>query len=289
MSKAPAPPKLTAPPTMKAPPSAAMSARSAYIPSNKTFTIADWHGSNEGEKIIVYGRSGIGKTTLASMTPDPVWIGIDDGGRKIRNPVTGKTLRYIPGIDTFDDVRSALRSNVFDECKTIVVDTITYIQALAQEATFRRVKLENGGWAENIEDYGFHKGYRHWYDTMRYLLDEFDVHVRAGRNIVLLAQRATIKRANPGGEDFICEAPDLYNDRGVSILDAYIAWADHVLRVDHANVIVNKQKKAGSANIRAVYVHPEIHFEAKSRTIPTEYAVVQYAEPKDDSIWRLIF
>lgn len=271
---------------MAAPPAAAPG---AVVRSNKTFSIEDWSGETEGEKVILYGRSGVGKTTLATMTPDPVWIGLDDGGRKIKHPVTGKPLRCVPGIETFEDVRAALQSDVFDGCGSIVIDTITELQALAQPATFRRVLTEKGGMAQNIEDYGFHKGYRYWYDTMRLIQGDLDRHVRAGRNVILLAQNGTVRRANPGGEDFLVDAPDLYHEKNTSILDNFVAWADHVLRIDNSHVVVDKKGKAGSTNERAVFVHPEIHFVAKSRTVPLDYSVVQFTSPQDDGIWRLIF
>lgn len=271
-------PKIAAPPPVSAP-----------IRSNKTFAVEDWSGEAEGEKVILYGRSGIGKTTLAAMAPDPVWIGLDDGGRKIRHPVTGKRLRRVPGIETFEDVRAALQSDAFDGHASIVLDTVTELQALGQSATFRRVPTEKGNTPQNIEDYGFHKGYRFWYDTMRLVLGDLDRHVRAGRNVILLCQNGTIRRANPGGEDFLVDAPDLYHEKNTSILDTYVAWADHVLRIDNSHVVVDKKGKAGSTNERAVFVHPEIHFMAKSRTVPLDYAVVTFESPQDDSIWRLIF
>lgn len=273
-------PKIAAPPTTTS---------GAPIRNNKTFSVADWTDENEGAKIILYGRSGIGKTTLAALAPDPVWIGLDDGGRKIRHPVTGKPLVRVPDVETFEDVRAALQSSVFDGRKSIVVDTATELQAWGQPATFRRVLTEKREMAQNIEDYGFHKGYRFWYDTMRLILGDLDRHIRAGRNVILLAQRGTIKRANPGGEDFIMEAPDLYHEKNLSILDAYVAWADHILRIDYTNVTVDKKGKAGSSGERAVFLRPEIHFEAKVRGVDPQYDVVPFENPQDDSIWRLIF
>lgn len=223
------------------------------------------------------------------MLPDPVWIGLDDGGRKIRHPKTGKVLKRIPEVETFEDVRAVLQSSVLNDCGSIVIDTITELQALALQGTFNRVKGPKGSRAENIEDYGYGKGYRHWLDTMRLILTDCDQHVRAGRNIVMLSQRATRRKANPAGEDYLMDVPDLYNAKDVSILDAYIAWVDHVLRVDYAGVVVDDDKKISGGSSRAVYIQPEAHFEAKSRTIPVEYDVVEFNAPSDDSIWRLIF
>lgn len=256
--------------------------------SNKTFSVQEWTGSDQGEKIIAYGRSGIGKTTCAAVLEDAVWLGIDDGGRKIRNPVTGEPLKSVPEVETFDDVRAVLQSGTLNPFKNIVIDTITELQEKALPATFKRVPASKGVMAQSIEDYGYHKGYRHWYDTMRLILGDCDRHIREGRNIIMLAQSATIKWANPSGEDFLVEAPDLYHDKDTSILDAYVSWADHVLRIGYASVTVEDHKATGTAE-RAVFVHPQAHFIAKSRTVPVDYDVVEFKQPGDDSIWRLIF
>lgn len=273
---------------LKPPPIRRPVPKSATSTGNKTFTVHAWTGENEGEKVLIYGPSGMGKTTLATTTPKPVFVGIDDGGRKIRNPITSEALMAVNGVESFEDVRTVLQGNALDGFETIVIDTVTELQHMALEATFHRVPAGKNQTAKTIEDYGFHKGYRHWYDTMRLVLTDCDRHVRAGRNIVLLAQSRTIRRANAGGEDFLQEAPDLYHDKNVSILDVYKSWVDHVFKLDYANMVVDKGK-AGSSNERAVYVHPEIHFIAKSRTISADYPVVSFSEPADDSIWKLVF
>jgi len=73
-------------------------------------------------------------------------------------------------------------------------------------------------------------------------------------------------------------------------MNQYIEWADHVFRIANCAVTVSDKGKASGTNDRAVYVHPEPHFYAKSRTIPADpYAVVAFENQKDDSIWRVLF
>ena len=87
--------------------------------ANKTFQVAVWGSDNEGEKIIMYADSGMGKTTLASMLPTPTFAGLDDGGRKIRHPITGEKLKNIPGIETFADFRAATQQqDLFNDYET---------------------------------------------------------------------------------------------------------------------------------------------------------------------------
>ena len=88
----------TPPPAPKIPPPVAGKTR-----VKKTFTVGPWDGGLQGEKIVVYSVSGMGKTTLASLAKDAVIIGVDDGGRKIRNPLTGELLTVVRGVETFTD------------------------------------------------------------------------------------------------------------------------------------------------------------------------------------------
>ena len=76
----------------------------------KDYTPQAWKDDGEGERILIYAESGMGKTTLAALAPKPVFIGIDDGGRKIKDPRTGEDLMKVPNIDTYSDLRNALQT-----------------------------------------------------------------------------------------------------------------------------------------------------------------------------------
>ena len=254
----------------------------------KAFKIQPWTNKGQGHKTIAYGDSGIGKTTLSCLAPNPAFIGIDDGGRMIKHPVSGEPLLSVSGVETFQDVRDALHSNVFDEVDSIVIDNITELERLGLAHTLATVKKQKGDIAANIEDYGYHKGYRYWHDTMLLILSDCDRWVRKGKNIIMVAQSTTIRVANPGGEDFLKQAPELYHDKNTSTLNAYVSWADHVLRLGYSHIEVS-HGKVGSTNERAVFVHPEVHFYAKSRTISADYPVVSFNKPSDASIWNLMF
>jgi hypothetical protein len=257
----------------------------------KTFTTSKWVGENEGEKIIVYADSGMGKTTLASLLPKPVFIGLDDGGRKIQ----GRVLEHIPDVETFDDLRDALhQTNLYDNYDSLVIDTLTRVdEGLVLPWVFENVLAGEKGStykAVNIEQYGWGKGYRHTYDAMRILLADLDVLVRMGKNVVLLCQSATESVPNPGGEDFLRDAPKLQFQHGKtpSVSGLFVEWVDHVFRIGYSDITTAK-KKASSSGERVIFVHPQIHFVAKSRTVPAEFPVVTFSDTTDDSIWQFVF
>lgn len=274
--KKPAPP----PPTKK------------QIPiSVKKFTIAAWTGAGEGEKVIVYGVTGRGKTSLCRLLPNSVFVGADPGGSKIRN-LDGTPLNYISGIETFQDVRDVFHSNMlFEPVENIIVETITDVEQwglVHTLATVPKPKSQGGGPATNVHDYGYHEGFSHWCDTMSLLLPDFDRWIRKGKNVILTAQETTIKWKTSGVEDFLMSAPELHHSRTASTLLAYLRWADHIFRIDYANTFV-KDGRASPTKERAIFTEGDATFFAESRTIPAEFSVVEFKSPEDDSIWRLLF
>jgi hypothetical protein len=274
MAKAPAL-RVNAPPSIVRPPA-------------KAFTVAPWIGSNEGEKVLIYSPSGMGKTTLAAMAPDPVFIGVDDGGRKIVNPKTGQPVLHVSGVTEFEDVRTVLQSDVFDGHASIVIDTVTEVQERALRYMYRTIKGPQGITAANIEDYGWSKGYRYLRDTMHLLLPELDSWVRKGKNIILLCQSATMKERTEGA-DYLKDGPDLSHNGMGSVRNDYIAWVDHVFRINWESASV-KDRKISPVQGRVIQTQPDASFHAKSRgTTFTEAPVVSFERPDDDSLWTFLF
>ena len=97
------PPTRTVKPT---PPAARASAQKKPAIATKIFKAATWETAKEGKRIIGYADSGMGKTTLFSMLPNPKFIDFRGGSDKIRHPITGEKLIHIPNVETFDDVRA---------------------------------------------------------------------------------------------------------------------------------------------------------------------------------------
>lgn len=254
----------------------------------KTFTATPWTGEGDGEKIIVHADSGMGKTTLCTMAPKPVFIGLDDGGRRIRNPKTGEPVMACQGVETFQDVRDALHQpDLFDGFETVIIDTVTALQDLAVPWLLENIPNEKGSRVENIVKYGYNKGYQHLYDTMKLILQDCDVLVRKGKNIIFIAQTGPHKVPNPSGEDYLRSGPRLYS--GTPSVEAlYCEWADHVLLIDYDMKAV-EDRKAVSGGSRVVYTRGEVHFRAKSRTLGPDEGVVSFETPSDDSIWQFIF
>jgi AAA domain len=275
------------PPTAKPP---APVARAA-----KSFVVEPWDDGG-GEKIILYGKSGIGKTTLATMAPNPIFIGVDDGARKIKNPKTGAPVNAVKGVQSFVDIRDAVHNVVFPAGSSLVIDTITAVQKLAEQYTFDNVKVGNKS-PTSLEEYGYGKGYRYLCETMRLLLTDLGHLVRKGVNVILLAQDSDHRVSTKEGADYLEAGPELDWHGSPNVLAEYLQWADHILRIAYpppnvmkSDVRATKGKATGSHE-QQILMTGDIHFLAKNRLMPPGRVppVVSFAEPADDSLWKFVF
>ena len=268
----------------------------------KTFSIESWTGKGEGQKTVLYGGSGLGKTTLVALLQQHtkgrvVVLGLDDGGRLIRNGKTGEPLLHVPGIKTFQDVRDFLQGDLLVKGDIVVIDTITKLEEISLPYIFQTIKGDKGATVDNIEAYGLGKGYRHLLDTLRLVLADLDALVRRGVDIVLLAQTANAKVATAEGLDYQQEGPKLWHNNQYSSRLEVCEWADHVLRLAyHDTTVVATGPTFGGAptkgkitggDTRAVYSTGEAWFVAKSRTLVDP--VVSFEDTSDDTIWKLIY
>lgn len=254
------------------------------------FTIGAWDAENEGEKVLIYAESGMGKTTLASLKDGVVFIGLDDGGRKIKD-AEGKELNVVKSVNTFQDVLDSLQylSKNDNKPQAIAIDTITKLQGLAEPWVFKNVPGPRNKTVKNLEGYGYNKGYRHLYDAMRKVLEACDRCIKQGIDIILIAQSIPTRIANPAGEDFLKDIPHLYSGKP-SIASLFIEWADHVAKIDYQNTFVSdeggKPGKVSGSTERGIFVQPEVYYAAKSRTIDEK--VISFENKEDGSFWEFL-
>jgi hypothetical protein len=219
-----------------------------------------------GHRIVLYGPGGIGKTTLAAQLPGPVsFIDLDESLGRLGDRV-GDVLP-VAGVAAWAALRAALQADGWDKIKTIVLDTGTKAEELAVAHTLGTIKKEQGAVAENVEAYGYGKGYVHVFDTFLPLLSDLDRHARAGRHVAIICHDCTATVPNPAGEDWLRYEPRLQSPASgkASIRLRVKEWADHVLFMGY-DVAVSKDGKGQGAGTRTIYTRELPHFMAKSRT-----------------------
>lgn len=280
------------------PPVAKMSKATRAI---KTFSVEDWTDEGQGQKILLYAPSGMGKTTLATMAPNPIFIGLDDGGRKARNPITGAKVRAISGIETLNDMRDALhQADLWPAGSTCVIDTVTKADELGEAYTLENVKNDKNELMHSLEEYGWAKGYRYQCETMRLLLADLDPLVRRGVNVLMLAQQSQATVSNLAGTDYSQDGPMLTATpkAGPHVRGEFCAWVDYIFRIGYQDVTVTKagpkssKGKVSGTTDRVIFTAPQLHYIAKARPLSdgTSLApLVSFANEQDDSLWTFLF
>ncbi len=77
------------------------------------------------ERVIIYGESGLGKTTFATSAPNPIVIQTEDGLGEIDVPC-------FPLAESYIDVMKALDAlvNESHDFKTVVIDSLDWLETL---------------------------------------------------------------------------------------------------------------------------------------------------------------
>lgn len=159
-------------------------------------------------RVLIYGTPGIGKTTLASEFPNPVFIQLEDGTPDdIELPGWGRDK-----IGTFYDVIEAMGA-LYDEehdFQTLVIDSMSEMQKLVFAETCNRGD-ENGTVKSRIEDYGYGKGYANAMEVWNEFIDAMnDLRVTRNMYIVLIAHAAKSKFDDPESASYNKYEIDLY-------------------------------------------------------------------------------
>lgn len=235
-------------------------------------------------KMVFYGPEGIGKSTLASQCPDPLFIDTEGSTKQMdvaRLPVP-ETWK-----DILDEVKYVYQNP--ESCKTLVIDTADWAEMLC-------VKELLGNSMESIEDFGYGKGYVKLAEKFKTLLDELDKAIKAGIHVVITAHAMMRK----------FEQPDEIGayDRWEMKLQKKTApmvkeWADMVLFCNYKTYVVNvdnqgaqKGKNKVMGGERVMYTSHHNCWDAKNRfgleeCLPMKFESIasvvgetQKAEPK---------
>ncbi len=278
---------MVAPAPRKGPPPKANGNGSAPVAAPEGASSVDRFAVQTGvvalpQKVVIYGPGGIGKSSLARLAPNPIFLDIEGRTNRLDVP-------RLQGIESWDDLRSVLQSNRLDAYQTIVIDSVTKAEEMAVEWTLKNVKTEKQTTPTSIEGYGFGKGYQHVYDTFLKLLMDLDRQVRGGRNVVLVAHVCTAKVPNPKGEDFIRYEPRLQQTKEgkASIRNRIVEWADHVLFVGYD--VNSEEGKGTGAGTRSIFTKEMPTHIAKVREMGDAVSdQLDYANKDDGSVWPMI-
>lgn len=150
-------------------------------------------------RVLLYGFEGIGKSTFAASAPNPIFIGAEDGTSEL-------DVARFPQPESWEDMLEAIHELTTSphDYKTVVIDTLDWLEPFCWERTCRGKKHEKSGKPiTHIEEFGFGKGYIAALDHWRVLTARLETLRGQRRMAVVLLAHAYIKTfKNPTGEDY---------------------------------------------------------------------------------------
>ena len=204
-------------------------------------------------KIVVYGPEGIGKSTFASKFPDPLFIDTEGGTSNL-------DVRRIKCSKSWDELLLIVKEIIKNPtiCKTLVLDTADWSETMCINAVTEKYRKNN------IEDFGYGKGYTYLLDEYTRLLSLFDELIEVGINVVITAHAKPRKFELPEEQG----AFDRYEMKLTRQVAPVIKeWCDALFFVNYKIYVVtteNNTKKAQGGK-RVLYTTHNPTYDAKNR------------------------
>lgn len=216
------------------------------------------------QKVVIYGTEGIGKSSLASQFPEPLFIDTEGSTDNMDVARLDKPTSWI----MLNNQIAFIKANP-TVCKTLVIDTIDWAESLCVD----NLCAMHG--KKGIEDFGYGNGYVYAKEEMGRFLNKLQDLIEIGINVVLTAH-AQIRKFELPDEMGSYDKYELKLGKKTSSQTAPLVkeWADLLLFCNYKTYLISQEKstkKKAQGNQRVMYTEHNPAWDAKNRHgLPSE-------------------
>lgn len=203
--------------------------------------------------IVLYGPEGIGKTTLASQFPKPVFIDLEKGTDTM-------DVFRTEAPETFEDFLRLLDAiELEQDFDSVVIDTADKLEQLIIEYVCSKHNLKS------IEDANYGKGYTYIAEEMVCFLKKCGEVIECGKNVIIVAHAQMRKFEQPDALGAYDRWELKLTKKSAPIVKE---WADMVLFLNYKTIVVTDEKTKshkGKGGKRVIYTTHNPAWDAKNR------------------------
>lgn len=226
------------------------------------------------QKVVIYGTEGIGKSSLASQFPEPLFIDTEGSTDNMDVARLDKPTSWI----MLNNQIAFIKANP-TVCKTLVIDTIDWAESLCVD----NLCAMHG--KKGIEDFGYGNGYVYAKEEMGRFLNKLQDLIEIGINVVLTAH-AQIRKFELPDEMGSYDKYELKLGKKTSSQTAPLVkeWADLLLFCNYKTYLISQEKstkKKAQGNQRVMYTEHNPAWDAKNRhglpsELPLDYSSIAH-------------
>ncbi|WP_117161322.1 ATP-binding protein [Paraliobacillus sp. X-1268] len=219
----------------------------------------------KAQKVVLYGPEGIGKSSLASQFPEPLFI---DTEGSTSNMDVARMDKPTSWTFLFQEIEYVKQNR---PCKTIIIDTVDWAERLGIEFVISRANKES------ITSFGYGEGFIQLEEEFGKFLNKLSDLVEIGINVVLNAHAKITKFEQPDEMGAYDRWELKLGNKTTAKTAALVKeWADMVLFMNYKTFSVATDDKGkrhkGQGGMRTIYANHHPAWDAKNRhRLPDEF------------------
>ena len=205
------------------------------------------------QKVVLYGSEGIGKSTLAAMFPNPLFIDTEGGTAHMDVRRIAKPGTWVELMDILNEI-----SMTPDICGSLVIDTADWAEQLAVSHVCAKYKKAG------LEDFGYGKGHTYLAEEFTPFFRALDRIIGAGIHVVITAH-AKMRKVEQPDEMGASDRWEMKLSKQVAPL--FKEWCDMLLFLNYQTYVVTTENKSTKAQggKRVIYTSHHPCWDAKNR------------------------